>query len=180
MAEGASLLFFVLAIISILVFIVGMIKPEQLKNKETGVTPTRKEISFNFLPAFFLFWLFSNIVEPNDTDKLKNEAAEAEANAACKLDLQCWGDKHDILAASHCQNDIEKLANYTFRWTDGALEPKFSQFRWHNKEDGSITYIGNKIEFQNGFGAYQPYIYECIFNPESSTVIGLTAKPGRL
>jgi hypothetical protein len=38
---------------------------------------------------------------------------------------------------------------------------KFSHFRWKDEARGVMAYIGDKIRFQNGFGAWQPHVYEC-------------------
>lgn len=101
-------------------------------------------------------------------------------DAVCKLELSCWGEKHDIAAGVYCKSYVEKLANYSFRWTDGTLEPKFSHYRWLNKETSTLTYIGDKIEFQNGFGAYQRHVYECDFDPASNSILDVRANPGHL
>ncbi|EIC20853.1 hypothetical protein Thi970DRAFT_04520 [Thiorhodovibrio frisius] len=117
----------------------------------------------------------------NEEAQRLRAAAEARAEAeACKKDLQCWGDKHTVMAGFRCDNHVERLAKYAFEWTDGFLEPKFSRFRWKSKESGVITYIGDKIRFQNGFGAWQNYVYECDLDPISEVVHDVRASPGRL
>ncbi len=113
--------------------------------------------------------------------KPPQEAKKPEiADAACKLDLQCWGDKNSVGASVYCKSYVEKLAKYSVRWTDGTFETKFSRFRWLNKEKAILTFVGDKIEFQNGFGAYQAHIYECDFDPASKTILDVRAYPGRL
>jgi hypothetical protein len=117
----------------------------------------------------------------NEEAQRLRTAAKARAEAeACKKDLQCWGDKHTVMAGFRCDSHVEKLAKYDFQWTDGFLEPKFSRFRWKSKESGIITYIGDKIRFQNGFGAWQNYVYECDLDPISQVVRDVRARPGRL
>ena len=115
---------------------------------------------------------------------LQQQAEEAERRLAeeraCRADIQCWGDKHLMSAAIACQKHIENLANYSFEWTDGWLEPKFSRFRWKDKDNGIITFIGDKIMFQNGFGAMEPHTYICDYHPESSSALSVSAEPGRL
>ena len=102
------------------------------------------------------------------------------SDADCKKTLQCWGDRQSIAAGVRCQGYVEKLAKYSYKWTDGILEPKFSHFRWKNQSTGVVTFIGDKIQFQNGFGAFQNYIYECDFDPSSEQVLHVRARPGRL
>lgn len=107
------------------------------------------------------------------------EKIAAEA-AACKKDLSCWGEKHSISAAVYCDDHVEKLAKYDHEWTDGLLELKFSHYRWKNIDKGIVTYIGDKIKFQNGFGAWQNQVYECDFDPATEAILDVSAAPGRL
>lgn len=86
----------------------------------------------------------------------------------------------NIAAAVRCKDPVERLAKYTARWTDRTFEPKFSHFRWFKESEGIIIYIGDKIEFQNGFGAWQAHVYECDYDPKSEQVLDVRARPGRL
>jgi hypothetical protein len=72
------------------------------------------------------------------------------------------------------------LAKNNFEWTDGLLEPKFSHYRWKNQDAGEVTYIGDKIKFQNGFGAWTYHTYECDLDASGETVLAVRAQPGRL
>lgn len=99
--------------------------------------------------------------------------------ATCKLDLKCWGGNNLIDATVDCKKYVEKLSLYSARWT-GDTTDRFSHFRWLNKEKATLTFVGDKIEFQNGFGAYQAHVYECDYDPTSKTVLDVHARPGRL
>lgn len=115
----------------------------------------------------------------------KDEAPAADKpakvdDATCKQDLQCWGDRHSIGGGVRCKAPVEKLAKFSSRWTDGTFETKFSHFRWLDKNKGTLTLIGDKIEFQNGFGAFQKHIYECDYDPVSEQVLNVRARPGQL
>jgi hypothetical protein len=79
-----------------------------------------------------------------------------------------------------CKGPVERLAKNNFEWTDGLLEPKFSHYRWKNQSTGIITYIGDKIKFQNGFGAWIFHTYECDLDASGETVLEVRAQPGRL
>jgi len=119
--------------------------------------------------------------EKREADKKAAAKKEAEAKEAeCRQDLQCWGEKQSSGASVYCRQPIERLAKYQAEWTDKWYEPKFSRLRWDNKERGTITFIGDKIKFQNGFGAWQPMIYSCTFDGSSNTVISVNAFEGRL
>lgn len=95
-----------------------------------------------------------------EAERTRQAAAEAERRkeAECSTDLRCWGDKHHLRATVACARYVERLAKYQHEWTDGWFEPKFSRFRWKDKAKGQLTYIGDSIKFQNGFGAWQSYI----------------------
>jgi hypothetical protein len=110
----------------------------------------------------------------------ETERERAEKNAQCKSDLQCWGDRAIVGAGVYCKDAVERLAKYSVRWTDGTFETKFSRFRWLDKNKGLLTMVGDKAQFQNGFGAYQNVTYECDFEPEKHIVIAVRAEPGKL
>lgn len=113
-------------------------------------------------------------------ERLVQQAEARAAEEACRQDIQCWGDKFNLAAAVKCDDEVERLAKFTSRWTDGMLEPKFSHFRWRDKDAGIVTYIGDKIEFQNGFGAWQGAVYECDFDTIYDQVLSVRAERGRL
>lgn len=103
-----------------------------------------------------------------------------ERAADCRKDIQCWGDEYVNEAGVYCQSQIETQGRFGHRWTDGIAEPKISRFRWLDQAAGTLTYIGDKIEFQNGFGAWENYVYECDFDPSDNTVLAVRVSPGRL
>ena len=74
----------------------------------------------------------------------------------------------------------DSSANYGVRWVDGWLEPKLSRHGWRDEEAGIAVYMGDRVEFQNAFGAWQPHIYACFVDVRRSAVVNVTARPGRL
>lgn len=117
-----------------------------------------------------------------DSDKEKQAKAEAAAQkkAECRKDMACIGNELSISAAGACQRAVESLANYSVKWTDGALEPKFSRFRWQNRELGIVTLLGDKVQFQNGYGAFANVYYRCDVEIDSRKVVHAEAHEGRL
>jgi hypothetical protein len=85
-----------------------------------------------------------------------------------------------ISAGIYCAHEVEKLAAHSVKWTDGALEPKFSHYRWRDQQKGIITYLGDKAEFQNGFGAFTPVVYECDLADDDRTVLDVRVSEGRV
>ncbi|MXY39025.1 MAG: hypothetical protein F4160_06620 [Rhodospirillaceae bacterium] len=98
----------------------------------------------------------------------------------CRFDLRCWSERNLPKAAIHCRRHIEDLARYDYEWTDGFLESKFSHFRWKNMSLGIVTYLGDKIKFQNGFGAWVPHKYWCSYDATQEKVLDVHAQPGRM
>jgi hypothetical protein len=103
-----------------------------------------------------------------------------EKEAACRNDLACWADREHPKATAHCIDPVERLAVNSFVWIDGWFEPKFSRYRWKNRSKGVITFVGDKIKFQNSFGASIIHIYECDYDTVGQHVVAVRAEPGRL
>jgi hypothetical protein len=113
-------------------------------------------------------------------DSPSDGGADAKPATCGPADLQCLGDKGTIAAGVYCADQVEKLAKHSAKWTDGMLEPKFSHFRWRNQEKGEITYIGDKVQFQNGFGAFTNMIYECDMSADGKTILDVRVREGQL
>lgn len=112
--------------------------------------------------------------------RLAEEAKQkADAEANCQKDLSCWAEKHFAQAVTACRPQVENLAKNDARWTDGMLETKFSHFRWKGLKNDVVTYIGDKIEFQNGLGNWLRHTYECDYAPGRG-VVDVRARQGRL
>jgi hypothetical protein len=95
-------------------------------------------------------------------------------------DIQCFGNKGIVAAGVYCAPEVERHAKHSVKWTDGTFETKFSRFRWRNVPRRQITYIGDKAEFQNGFGAFTPVVYECDLDADRKTVLDVRVREGRL
>ena len=119
------------------------------------------------------------ILSVGDDGKSKDQPPKL-SDAECMQDLQCWGDRKSIEATFKCQPAIERMAKYSFEWTDAMLEPKMSRFRWKDQAAGVVTFIGDKVKFQNGFGAWQAMIYECDYSPAAQLVLDVRLKAGKI
>lgn len=123
--------------------------------------------------AFALLIVVSLISQCSSSSKELNDAA-------CKAELKCWAEKSIVDAGIDCKRHIEKLSPYSSRWSTEKSFERFSRYGWLNKEKATLTFVGDKIEFQNGFGAFQPHVYECNYDPISKAVVDVRAWPGRL
>ena len=85
-------------------------------------------------------------------------------------------------AQVECAERIERLANYSFRWTTGwFLGGRFPRYRWEDDERRVVTVFGDAIEFQNAFGAWQRHRYSCRVDGsvDPPRVLNVSAEPGR-
>jgi hypothetical protein len=111
--------------------------------------------------------------------KLSPESSKV-SDIQCQHSLSCLADKHIIYAGAICQSPIQKISKYSYEWTDGFATPRFSHYRWVSQSKGIITYIGDEIKLQNGFGAWAHYTYECDFDTAKQSVIDVRATQGRI
>lgn len=108
------------------------------------------------------------------------EAAKRREEDRCTSDLDCYASKYQGQAGKDCRRSIEKMARNNFEWTNGTFEPILPRAVWLNKSRKLITYVGDRIKFQNGFGAWIIHTYECDYSPEDRRVLAVRASPGQL
>ena len=105
--------------------------------------------------------------------------AQLRETAQCRLDARCWGQRHSANATIACSRSVDLAAKYATRWPSGLFNPAFLNWAWRDQNAGTLVYVG-RVELQNGFGAWAPYIVGCLFDTTSGTVTGLELQPGRL
>lgn len=104
---------------------------------------------------------------------------QADYRSGCEArDLQCIGKKFEIYAGYDCKRQVERFAKYSVKWIDKTFDAKY--FRWADKAAGTVTLIGDSVQFQNGFGAYLPVTYECDLSADGKTVLEVRVNEGRL
>jgi hypothetical protein len=124
--------------------------------------------------------LLTGLCGSNSATSTTTTSAPKVSDAECRKTLACWAEKHTADAAVRCRGPVEMLAKNNFEWTDGMLEPKFSHYRWKNQATGEVTYIGDKIKYQNGFGAWIIHTYECDLDASGQKVTDVRASPGQI
>lgn len=114
--------------------------------------------------------------------RIAERKAEREAKeAACNRSIQCLADKKSSFAEIYCPEHIERYAKHDFEWLDkGLLKTKFSQYRVKDEAKGVVTYVGDQIKFQNGFGAWSNIIYTCDVSVRNEQVLSVSVTEGRL
>lgn len=97
-----------------------------------------------------------------------------KSDAECQRDVQCWSERHGAKSLRPCTQAVERMAAHSFRWVDGTMEAKFPRVSLNDDEHKTIRYVGDLIEFQNGFGAFTRYTYVCTWDPvtEQATSVG--------
>jgi hypothetical protein len=107
-------------------------------------------------------------------------AGSATAADCGKTDLRCRGAAGLAAATAACPAHIEQQSEYSVRWTDAPGTAKFSRFNWTAEPGGTLTFIGDRIEFQSPTGAYKPMRYLCEMAADGKTVVAARVYEGRL
>jgi hypothetical protein len=127
---------------------------------------------------------FANVDDYKAAKALKLDAGgyakhKAAADAACRDDLKCWAEQNEKNAAGRCIAAIEGSAKYDYDWMSGAM-PRFAQYAWVNKKTGVVSYRGDQIKLQNGFGVFSQHRYSCSYDPAKGAVTDVAIVQGKL
>lgn len=100
---------------------------------------------------------------------------------SCGSDDECLAIEVLEDANRLCSEKIERLASYSFKWTDSFLNPleRFSIYVFSQKKT-RVNYYGDSLKFQNGFGAWYNMKYACTFDIGDRAVVEVKAARGRL
>jgi hypothetical protein len=136
---------------------------------------TKKHGAIGFIAAMAvlagaLIWIY--MAEP----AFKTPVSTAPV-LACRQDLQCWADKAQTWAETYCEAPVEHLSKTASRWTSDFTHPRFSQYTWANKENGTLNFVGDRLEIQNQSGAFEAYRYNCEFDPANNKVLNVSVAP---
>jgi hypothetical protein len=92
------------------------------------------------------------------------------------MNAKYLSDNYSQAASFPCQKAVEKLASYSYEWTDGFFETKFNSYSTKTLTPGILIIKGDKIKFQNGFGAWKIMRYQCAFDVQTGEVIDASAQ----
>lgn len=127
---------------------------------------------------FYMGVIASNtkIPEPSKVSKhvetQQEKAVRLRKLELCKNDLTCWGNKNLGKAIYYCQMELDRLPKYDHEWDSGYFNAEmFDSYKWQNKEKLIITYFGNGIKVQNGFGVWRHASYYCVYDTVNENVI---------
>ncbi|MBY5442723.1 hypothetical protein HFO93_04370 [Rhizobium leguminosarum] len=127
---------------------------------------------------FLSKWRSEELQKDAEAQQVKIDA-ERSSEAACKTDFNCWTNKFQRAATKACAPQVERAAKNNFEWTDSFTSPKFPR-ALINDSGASITYVGDAIKMQNGFGAWTIMTYECDFDTIAGAVVAVRVNPGPL
>ena len=105
-------------------------------------------------------------------------AQNREEIAACRADIKCTGQRNAIAASFACQRELEAYAKYAARWSDDW--PSWVYNEWPDTDKTAIVYLGDRLQLQNGFGAWENYIYSCTYDPDRRRVLEVYLAAGRI
>lgn len=116
-------------------------------------------------------WLALMELERQEAD------AKREAEERAKLmDADYLQKTFGTEAGIYCRSAVERLAKYNFEWFDRWYETKFDSYITKVFQPGVLIVAGDKIKFQNGFGAWQIMSYRCEFDTQSKKVLNASAQ----
>jgi hypothetical protein len=92
-------------------------------------------------------------------------------NPVCEANIKCIARKFDVTGPARCHVAtnvrVDSIAKHEYRWVDSMFQPDFQSMQLGGS--GTITYTGDKLEFQNGFGAWNRAKYRCDYNYMTDT-----------
>lgn len=95
----------------------------------------------------------------------------AVLNSAEALDNKYSGGA--LVCASDADEYLRSIAKYDFKWDDMHwYDMKFNSHLTTVKSPGVLTFVSDKAEIQNGFGAYQHIELYCDFDTQHTRVLG--------
>ena len=115
---------------------------------------------------------------PSPEERAAQEQARAAADAACRANATCWGNRHMFAASAACRQMAAQYGKHAVRWPDIGLTATFAPLKWVAGQN-TIYYIG-QAEFQNGFGAWTPYVVHCEVDIRTDQALQVNLTQGRL
>ena len=193
----------VLALLGFVAFfagLIGLVAPKWLKQNSRGQVALRV-----LLPAFVVFGVGGSMLPSPDAvaavdaeevaappaiDEVAvviNEVVEP-VDASVGVDvvevkecgLKCLYEKNPGKIDRLCKKEIERYAKYDIEWTAGWADTALAPVSFSKTKPTDMILLGDKVKFQNGFGAWQPMTYACVYDTVAEAVIEAIVEEGRL
>ena len=101
----------------------------------------------------------------------KEAAEHALENSKNASNPEYLFNKFSVEATFKCKKPIESSAKNNFEWFDSAFERKFDSYITKTPSPGVFIMVGDKIKFQNGFGAWKIMEYKCTYDSVAGKVL---------
>lgn len=83
-------------------------------------------------------------------------------------------------AESVCPKLVERMAKYGFQWVEGLTVFKIEPRHEKTEKSHLVKFFGDKVKFQNGFGAWSNMVYVCTFDLSQRKIVDVNVFKGRL
>lgn len=102
---------------------------------------------------------------------------QRKEDEACIADVSCWAKRYLQEASRVCSAAIEQQARFDYRW-EAPRPDRFTSAIMH--ENGQqISFIGDALKLQNGFGSWLPYSYNCRYDVGAKAAVSVEIIEGR-
>lgn len=79
-----------------------------------------------------------------------------------------------------CPPIIQELSKYDYKWTDTTFNLRFKSGGSKTADPNIVTYFGDRLQMQNGLGAWMNVIYYCDINLATGKIVDVRVEHGRL
>lgn len=112
-------------------------------------------------------------------EKAQKQAKTASAEK-CINSRKCIIDKYFGAVEASCSLVIQRMAKYSYEWTNGWTGFKFRAEPARVGDNLVVRFYGDKLRLQNGFGAWSNTAYSCDVDLLSGQIVDVDAWTGRL
>jgi len=112
-------------------------------------------------------------------EQVAQAKAEADAELEKKSEDAAWlAERNELKAKNACTGPIENHAKNKFEWIEtGLFDAPRNVFNAYLKKTPSpyvVTFLGDGIRFQNGFGAMIRMKYSCSYDTKNNVVVDVS------
>ncbi len=104
-----------------------------------------------------IFGVIGEVTRPDDTSD--------QNNLGCLMDFDCLANNREWIRSAEraCAEAVERQAPWDYEWTNSWPSSKFHTVAAGGAQ--SFRMIGDRVRFQNGFGAWRHMEYTCWYQP---------------
>lgn len=99
--------------------------------------------------------------------------------AKCRLDTECFATRNYMRAEALCARQIESQELHAVRWLDSMAGRKFERHSRLLEGSGVVTYLGERLQVEDGSGKYRYHTYDCTYDVDQQLVVSTNIQLGR-